>query len=155
MSKSVQPDTTTVYRVENLAIQGTPNGVTSHEDLVGQWFSPNVDTALNYLRKSTQTFGKDAGPVDGAQLVVAHVPTAQLDGLHVSHHPIAASMDVENDNYIIPRDGTVPTDIIPLDETLGDLRGQLGNFNKQQEARQRIHAMLGEVAVEQQPTQPV
>jgi hypothetical protein len=154
MSELVQPVTTTVYRVENPTIQSTPNGVTSHEDLVGQWFSPNVDTALNYLRKSTQTFGKNAGPVDGAQLVVAHVPTTQLDGLHVSRHPVAASMDVENDNYIVPRDGSIPTDVIPLDETIGDLRGQLGNFNKQREARQRIHAMLGEVAVEQ-PTQPV
>lgn len=153
MSEVPQQATTTVYRVENPTIQGTPNGVTSHEDLVGQWFSPNVDTALNYLRKSTQTFGKDARPVDGAQLVVAHVPTAQLDELHVSRHPIAASMDVENDNYIVPRDGSIATDVIPLDEAIGDLRGQLGNFNKQREARQRIHAMLGEVAVEQ-PRQP-
>ncbi len=148
MSESVQPTTTPVYRVENPHISGTPNGITSHEDLVGQWFSPNVDTALNYLRKSTQTFGKDAAPVDGAQLVVAHVPTEQLDGLHVSRHPIAASMDVENDNYIVPRDGSVPTEVIPLDETLGDLRGQLGRFDKHQEARQRVHAMLGAVAVE-------
>lgn len=148
MGESAQKATTPVYRVENPTIQGVPNGVTSHEDLVGQWFSPNIDTALNYLRKSTQTFGKDARPVDGAMLVVAHVPTAQLDELHVSRHPVAASMDVENDNYIVPRDGSIPIDVIPLDETLGGLRGQLHRFDKQKEARRRVHTMLGELAIE-------
>lgn len=145
---SETPKTTPVYRVENPTVPSAPNGVTSHEDLVGKWFSPNVDMALGYLRKSTQTFGRDAATVDGAQLVVAHVPVEQLDTMHVSRHPIAASMDVENDNYIVPRDGSVPTDVIPLDETIGDLRGQLGNFNKYREARERVHAMLGAVAVE-------
>jgi hypothetical protein len=145
---SETPQTTPVYRVENPNIAGTPNGVTSHEDLVGQWFSPNVDTALGYLRKSTQTFGRNAAPVDGARLVIAHVATEQLDAMHVSRHPIAASMDVESDNYIVPRDGSVPTEIIPLDETIEDLRGQLGNFNKYKEARGRVRAMLGAVAVD-------
>lgn len=145
---SEAPKTTPVYRVENPNIPSTPNGVTSHEELVGQWFSTDVDAALGYLRKSTQTFGRDAAPIDGAQLVVAHIPVDQLDALHASHHPIAASMDIENDNFIVPRDGSVATDVISLDETIGELRGQLGNFNKYREARERVHAMLGAVAVE-------
>lgn len=143
-----KPTTIPVYRIENPRIQSNPNGITSHEELVGQWFTPNIDSILPYLRKSTQTFGRDAAPVDGAQIVIAHVPSDQLDGMHVSRHPIAASMDVEGDNYIVPRDGSIPTDVIPLDETIGDLRGQLGNLNKYQEARQRVHALLGMVAVE-------
>lgn len=143
--------TTPVYRIENPDIQAMPDGVTSHEELVGQWFSPNLDTALRYLRKSTQTFGKVIKPVDGAQLVVAYVPTERLSHLHVSQHPIGANMDVENDNYIVPRDGSVRTDIVPLDEVIGDLRGQLGNFNKKKEARQRIHSLLGELSVNNMP----
>ena len=145
---SEAPKTTLVYRIENPNIVSTPNGVTSHEDLIGQWFTPNVDTALGYLRKSTQTFGRDAAPVDGAQLVIAHVPDEQLDAMHVSHHPIAASMDVESDNYIVPRDGSVQIDVISLDKTIGDLRGQLGNIDKYREACERVHIMLGAVAVE-------
>jgi hypothetical protein len=139
--------TVPVYRVENPTIKAVPDGITSHKDLVGEWFSPNVDTALTYLRKSTQTFGEGASAVPGAQLVVAHIPLEQLDALHVSRHPIAANMDVENDNYIVPRDGSVPTDVIPLDELIGDLSGQLGNFNKHREAKERIHSMLGDLAI--------
>lgn len=40
---------------------------------------------MNYMRKATQRFGKDAGPIDGARLAVTEVPTAQLDSLHVSN----------------------------------------------------------------------
>jgi hypothetical protein len=144
---SETPNTTPVYRIENPNIPSSPNGITSHEELVGQWFSPNVETALGYLRKSTQTFGRDAAPVDGAQLVVAHVPTDQLEALHVSSHPIAAKMDVEDDNYIVPRDGSIPTDTIPLDDKIGDLRGQLGNLYKYREASDRVRAVLGGVAI--------
>jgi len=145
-----EKQTIPVYRVENPTKQDSrgPDGITSHENLIGQWFSPNLDTALNYLRKSTQTFGKDASPIDGAQLVVAHVPADELDAHHVMRHPVASGMDVEDDNFIIPRDGSIPTDVIPLDDTLGELRGQLGNVARQVEAKQRVHALLGHVAVE-------
>lgn len=141
-------ETAPLYRIENPAIQAHPDGVTSHEDLVGQWFTPNLPTAMGYLRKSTQTFGKHSGPVDGAQLVVAHVPVDELASRHVSKHPIASRMDVENDNYIIPRDGSVPMQQVPLDETLSDLKGGLGNFLKLKEAQRRIVILAGQVAVE-------
>lgn len=147
MSETPKQDAVPVYRVENPNIPGNPNGVTSHDELIGQWFSPNLDSALSYLRKSTQTFGKDAGPIDGAQLVIAQLPADELEAHHVSLHPIASGMDVEGDNYIVPRDGNVPTEVIPLDETLGGLQGQLGNTEKLAEAKERIHAMLGQVAV--------
>ncbi len=145
-----EKQTVPVYRIENPTKEGSggPDGITSHKDLIGQWFSPNIETALNYLHKSTQRFGKNAGPIDGTQLVVAYVPADELDAHHVMRHPVASGMDVENDNYIIPRDGTIATEIIPLDETLGDLRGHIGNFNKRVEAKQRVHALLGHMAVE-------
>lgn len=141
-------EATPLYRIENPNIQAHPDGVTSHEDLVGQWFTPNLTTAISYLRKSTQTFGKDSHPVDGTQLVVAHVPIDELDSMHVSQHPIASHMDVENDNYIIPRDGSVHIQELPLDEVLSDLKGELGNFMKLEEARRRIVMLAGQIAVE-------
>lgn len=95
MSQKQAESPAVLYRIENPSAYSVPNGETSHAELVGQWFSPNLDTALNYLRKSTQTFGKDAHPIDGAQLVIASLSMDQLETHHVSHHPIAATMDVE------------------------------------------------------------
>jgi len=136
-----------LYRLENPNIPSHPDGITSHEDLVGQWFSPNLDTALTYLRKSTQTFGREAEPVDGAQLVVAHIPVDQLSSMHVSLNPTASRMDVEGDNYIVPRDGSIPIDVIPVDEAVGDLRGKLGNLVHLQEAKDRVWSVLGKAAI--------
>ena len=143
------PETTTLYRIENPNIPANPDGAVSHEDLVGQWFTPDVDTALGYLRKSTQTFGRDAAPVDGAQLVMAHVPMADLERMDALRHPVvqASRMDVEPGNYIVPRDGTVPTEVLPLDDVVGDLRGNLGNTRVREEARERVHAELGKLMI--------
>jgi hypothetical protein len=135
-----------LYRIENPNIPANPDGVVSHEDLVGQWFSPDIGTATNYLRKATQTFGRDAKPIDGAQLIVARVPEDQLERYHVYKHPIAQQMDVENNNYIIPRDGSIPIQVVGLDEILDDLKGGLGNFQKLSEAKKRIIEKLGEVS---------
>lgn len=140
-------DTVSLYRIENPTIQAAPNGVTSHEDLIGQWFSPDLDSALLYLRKSTQTSGKNVSPVEGAQLVIAHINPEKLDSFNVAHHPIASGMDVESDNFLIPRDGSVATDIIPLDEILSDLSGRLGNLKNYQDAAGRVHALLGSSAL--------
>lgn len=138
-----------LYRIENPNIPAKKHdpekplgSLTSHPDIVGQWFSPDVNTAVRYLRKSTQTFGKEAGPIDGARLVVARVPDDRLDEFHVFRHETASKMDVESDNYIIPRDGSVPIMEIPLDQTIGDLRGQLGNFNNFAEAQRRINELV-------------
>lgn len=136
--------TVPLYRIENPNMTAQPNRVTSHEDLVGQWFTPNLDTATGYLRKSTQTFGKDVHPVAGTQLVVAQVPAEQLDALHVSRHPVAATMDVESDNYIVPRNGPYNTTTLPLDETIGDLKGSLGRVDQLQEARRRIGDLVAQ-----------
>ncbi|MFZ2513819.1 MAG: hypothetical protein WAW63_05185 [Candidatus Saccharimonadales bacterium] len=125
---------TKLYRVENPNIAVVPNGVTSHRDLVGQWFTPNVNTASNYLPKAT----KQAG----ARLVIAEVPTTALPALHVSKHPIASKMDVEDDNYIVPRDGTFPTSQVELDVVLGELCGKLANVRNLVEARQKVQKVV-------------
>lgn len=148
---TTKTETVKLYRVENPNIPAKPNGVTSHDDLVGQWFTPNLASAARYLRKSTQTFGKGAHIVDGAQLVIAEVPANKLDELHVSRHPVAAGMDVEDDNYIVGRSDTSHTTVVlPLDESLGDLRGRLGQLEPRLEAARRLEALvqnIGEQAV--------
>lgn len=140
--------TVPLYRIENPNIPAVydpsiPHGeLTSHPDIVGQWFTPNLGTAMGYLRKSTQTFGGGAAPVEGAQLVVAQMPAEELEAHHVSRHPVASTMDVEGDNYIIPRDGSIETSTLPLDETIGELRGSLGRIDHLMEAKRRIEQLL-------------
>jgi len=129
-----QTKITKLFRVENPNIPARPDGINSHEDLVGQWFTPNLATATKYLQKATRQ--------PGAQLVVAEVPTEALDGLHVSRHPIASDMDVEPDNYLVPRDGTVPFSSIELDSTLGDLCGRLSNVRNLLEAQRRVGVLV-------------
>lgn len=145
-----ETNTTQLYRIENPTIESTPDGVVSHTDLVGRWFTPNIDTAATYLRKATQTFGKDATVVDGARLIIADVPASDLESLHVSAHPIACTMDVEGDNYILPAEASYPQTTIPLDKIMYDLRGNLGKFNQMNEAKIRLHKIasnLGKISL--------
>lgn len=132
-----------LYRIENPNIAPNLNGVTSHEDHVGQWFSSNPEYVVGYLRKSTQTFGVDVKLVDGAQLLRAEVPTDRVEDFAASKHPIAENMDIESDNYLIPRDGSVAVEVIPLDEIIEDLRGRLGDYNVIKEAKNRVLARIG------------
>lgn len=142
------PETVELYRIENPNIPANPDGMTSHPELVGQWFTPNLDTALGYLRKSTQTFDEDPLPVPGARLVLAHLNPQELEKFHVSQNRTARGMDVENDNYLIPRDGTVPTEDIELDSVIEGLHGKLGRFQELMEARRRVVEKVGEVSIQ-------
>lgn len=144
-AEPIPAGTVPLYRIENPNITARPNGETSHKELVGQWFSPDLDKVTHYLRKSTQTFGRDAHIVDGAQLVIAYVPEEMLDTLHVSQDSTASHMDVESDNYIVPRDGTINITTVPLDESLSDLRGDLGNIDRLSEARKRIAELADKI----------
>lgn len=146
MTEIAPHSTTSMYRVENPNISARPDGITSHEDLVGQWFSPNLNTALGYMRKSTAKSKETGQPVEGTRLVVAQVPSSDLYGYHVSQHPIASHMDVESDNYLIPRDGSVPLEEIALDPIVAELGGQMGDFLKFSEAKQRVIVYLGDLA---------
>ncbi len=148
MTETIQPipdkNTIAMYRVENPNIPATPDGVVSHGEIVGQWFSPDLESVLRFLRKSSRRNGKI---IDGTQLVIAHVPKEDVEKFHVSKHIVASEMDVEPDNYIIPRDGVVPMDMIPLDETLGELKGNLAIVRNSMEAKQRVMALVGVTAV--------
>lgn len=130
-------NTVPLYRIENPHHPNprTPDGITSHEAIVDGWFSDSLETTINYLKKYAQENGQ---PIDGSQLAVAHVPLKQLNTLHVSQHEIARNMDVEHDNYIVPRDGSIDIDVIPLDPVIGDLRGKLNRPAVLHEALERI-----------------
>lgn len=125
-------ETISLYRIENKNIEKEPDGITSHKDLKGQWFSPDLETALVYLRKSQQTFGAEAKRVEGANLVVVKIPKEEFENLHVSKHPIASQMDVENDNYIVPEN--IERNYINLD----DVQDKVGNFENLQKAKEQI-----------------
>jgi hypothetical protein len=131
--------TTRLYRVENPNIEVDPGrfGDTSHPELVGQWFTPDLDQATNYIKKSTQIFEKKARVVDGAQMLVADIANGDLSGYLASGDERTRNMDIEGDNYLLPRDGTVSFSFIALDAILGELRGNM-HFDNLLEARRRI-----------------
>jgi|GEM_PF-1266724 len=125
-------ETISLYRIENKNIEKEPDGITSHKDLKGQWFSPDLETTLTYLRKSQQTFGAEAKRVEGTNLVVVKIPKEEFENLHVSKHPIASQMDVENDNYIVPEN--IERNYINLD----DVQDKVGNFENFQKAKKQV-----------------
>ena len=133
---------TTLYRIENPNIPAKPDGITSHPDLIGQWFTPDLGAAMHYLRKSTQTFGKGGSVLDGARLLTVSIPDEELGKYHVSNNPTARDMDVEQDNYLIPRDGRIEPEELALDGLIGELRGRLADPRKLIEARKRIEDNL-------------
>lgn len=135
--------TVPLYRIENPNIIADPNGLTSKEVLKGQWFSTNLDTATIRLQRATSTFSESGRRVvDGVRLVIADVPEDQLGTFHVDNIPEAQGMDTEVDNYLLPRDGSIPMHEIPLDDALSELRGKMGNILNLSEGRRRIGELV-------------
>lgn len=146
------PEKIKLYRVENQNIPANPGlevpGGTSHPDIRGQWFSNDLDKALNYLPKATQYKPEGTGvrayqPIDGAVLHVAEVDADQLDAHLASEHPVvqAQKMDIEPlEDYIVPRDRIVST--LPLDELAGESRGKMNRFDERQKAAERVRGAV-------------
>ncbi len=129
-------DSVYLYRIENKNIENEPDGITSHKDLKGLWFTPNLETVLMYLRKSQQTFGLKPEKVNGANLVIIKIKKERLENLHVNKNSIASQMDVENDNYIIPED--IKREYINID----NVQDKVGNFNNFQKAKKQIEEVV-------------
>lgn len=129
---------TTLYRIENKNIVNEPNGITSHADLKGQWFSPDVKTAIGYLRKSQKE--------KGAKLILVHVSKDQMETFHVSKNPIAFKMDVEGDNYVIPE--VVKRTYIDLDDT-EKVTGRIETIHK---ATEEVQSKLKELEIKEAVT---
>lgn len=136
-------ETISLYRIENKNIEKEPDGITSHKDLKGQWFTPSLETAISYLRKSQQTFGTEVKRIEGANLVVVKIPKEEYENLHVSKHPIASQMDVENDNYIIPE--KIERNYISLD----DVQDKVGNFENLQKAKEQIKGKVKQFEIKE------
>jgi hypothetical protein len=84
-----------LYRYENSKF-GYSGGITetSHPEIVGQWFTDNIQSLKDYIHMRQP----------GGDIVIVEIPVSKLDTFHVSNHPIANSMDVEDDNWIIPKE---------------------------------------------------
>lgn len=131
-------ETIYLYRVENKNIEKEPDGITSHKDLKGQWFTPDLKDASDYLRKSQK--------IKGANLVIVKISKAKFENLHVSKHPIASQMDVESNNYIVPEN--IERNYITLDD-VQDKLGNLENLNKAKEQiREKVEQFETKEAVE-------
>lgn len=151
MPETIQkPEVTRLYRVENPNIHTTPNGVTSHVDIVGGWFSPNPSKAFNYLRKYSRTFGPQGKRVAGARLVVADVASSDLEGFHASNNPtvIAERLEFEPEDYVLPRDGSVAMAALDLDPFIDrdDRARLLGNPEVSARIQREVLLQIGGIA---------
>lgn len=84
-----------LYRYENASFAHEGNITdTSHPELVGQWFTDNLQSLKDYIHMRQP----------GGEIIVVEVPKNRLDEFHVSKHPIASTMDTEPENWIIPEE---------------------------------------------------
>jgi len=89
-------NTVRLYRIENKNIpyDERREGSVSKKEIIGGFFTDNVDTLANYIRKNQSQ--------EGINLVYVDVSKSDLDKYHVSKNEYAKNMDVESDNWIIP-----------------------------------------------------
>lgn len=145
------PEKIKLYRVENPNILVNPlieaEGGVTHPDIRGQWFSDRLDKALGYLPKATQhrPLGEHLRPfesIDGAVIHIAEINKSEVDRYRASNHPIVEKhrMDIENDDYILPRERIVNT--LKLDDLVGESRGKMNNFDEFQKAKDRVRGAV-------------
>ena len=108
-------DLVLLYRVENPTLPfNQPEGDYYKRELAGQWFDLHLDGALANLT-SVWAFNRRCDAP--AQLAIAQVLPDELESYHASNHPIASRMAHFNDDYIIPREGSVPVAEIDISGT--------------------------------------
>lgn len=137
-----------LYRVENPNVPADPalEGHTSHEDIKGQWFSDQLDKALNYLPKATQYKPEKRLPfeaIDGAVLHIAELEPGDIESHRAINHPIvqAHDMDIEpKEDFIVPRSKIVDT--IALDELVGESRGKMNTITERVNATNRVRGAV-------------
>ena len=114
-----------LYRIENPNIPYDENreGIVSSKDLIGQFFTDNIDDVSLYIRKNQK--------MDGIRLVYVDISKEELENYHVSKNKNAPS-DVEGNNWLIPN--TVKRNYIDL----SDLPKVTGNFNTLKIAKKEL-----------------
>lgn len=121
-----QKDTVRLYRIENKNIpyDESREGIVSKKEIIGGFFTDNVDTVANYIRKNQFQ--------EGINLVYVDISKSDLDKYHVSKNEYAKNMDVESDNWIVPSN---------INKNYIDLSGVskvTGNFMALSKARQEL-----------------
>ena len=141
-----------LYRVENPNIPPDPRhegeGGTSHPELRGRWFSPDLDKVLDYLPKATQHRPSGTGrrsfePIDGAVLHIAEVPAEDLGSYEAAKHHLVleSDMDIEpSEDYILPNDAVTHT--LSVDDLVGEARGKMNNWEIRQAAINRVRGAV-------------
>lgn len=86
-----------LYRIENKNIpyDYSREWIVSKKEIVWCFFTDNVDTLSCYIKKNQLN--------PGIKLVYVDIAKNQLNEFHVSNNNYAQDMDVEKDNWIIPK----------------------------------------------------
>jgi hypothetical protein len=114
---------TPLFRVENPSLQfNQPEGDYFARELAGQWFDLTIDGAFANLSRVTWFSLRRNAP---AQLAIAVVASSELEDYSASNHPIASAMNHFSDDYIIPRDGSIPVFEIDIDNIV---RGEVSGY---------------------------
>ena len=123
-------NTVRLYRIENKSIpyDKSREGIVSRKEIVGQFFTDNIDTASLYIRKNQSQ--------EGIKLVYVDIPKDDLDKYHVSRNEYAKTMDVESDNWIIP--SSIKRNYIDL----SSLPKVTGNFMTLSKAKQELKSII-------------
>jgi hypothetical protein len=137
---------THLYRLENPSIYNKPDGVIWHEDVRGQWFHSDIDNTRGYIRQVVVDRSGDGAVVDGTQLVIAHPLMDELNQYRAEIHPIASTLHYGSNDFIIPRDGSVPITEISIDWLLGRLRNNIYKRESVDKAQRRIK-ILSQLAI--------
>lgn len=122
-----------LYRIENpnIPYDESREGRVSNKDLIGQFFTDNINDVSNYIRKNQK--------VDGSRLVYVDIPQDDLETYHVSKNPKAPS-DVESNNWLVPnmiKRNYVDLDILPK---------ITGNINSLNLAKQELEKIINNLA---------
>jgi hypothetical protein len=114
-----------LYRIENpnIPYDESREGIVSNKDLIGQFFTDNINDVSVYIRKNQK--------VDGIRLVYVDTSKEDLETYHVSKNPKAPS-DVEGNNWLIPN--TIKRNYVDL----SDLPKVTGNLNSLKIAKQEL-----------------
>lgn len=123
-------ETIRLYRIENKNIpyDETREWIVSKKEIIGCFFTDNIQTLSNYIKKNQSK--------QWIELVYVDIPKDQLENFHVSNNEYTQTMDVENDNRIIPT--TVNRNYLNL-SSLSKVTGSFLSFkNAQQELNQTV-----------------
>jgi len=136
-------NTIRLYRIENKNIpyDESREGIVSKKEIIGGFFTDNIDTLSNYIRKNQSQ--------DGIKLVYIDIHKNDLDKYHVSRNEYSKTMDVESDNWIIP--SHINRNYIDL----SSITKVTGNFTTLSKAKQELKSIIDNLPTSKVTTQAV